>query len=276
MSIGALFEDFAKYINAPATTDTMEDKVFSTGSAVFDSLLSGYEGGVLTTLYGPSGTGKTTVCLQASIATIRAGKKVIFVDTEGGFSTIRFQQLLQEPIYPVLEKIFLLKPMYFSDQIKTIGRLKDLVNESIGLVVVDSISMLYRAEIAKQEGIKTVNSELGLQLFYLSTLARKFMIPVLVTSQVYADFEEKDKVKMVGGDILKYGSKCLIEIEKYKTLRKATVIKHRFIPEYKSVLFEIRETGFELVELPVQPVAQKIEKKKELPAFEDAEKIIQQ
>ena len=37
---------------------------------------------------------------------------------------------------------------------------------------------------------------------------------------------------MVGGDILKYGSKCLIEIEKYKTLRKATVIKHRFICHY--------------------------------------------
>ncbi|MFA6888242.1 MAG: DNA repair and recombination protein RadB [Candidatus Woesearchaeota archaeon] len=253
----------------------MEDKVFSAGSAVFDSLLSGYEGGVLTTLYGPAGTGKTTVCLQASIATIRAGKKVIFVDTEGGFSTIRFQQLVQEPLSPFLEKIFLLKPMSFSDQIKTIGRLKDLVNESIGLVVVDSISMLYRAEIAKQEGIKTVNSELGLQLFYLNTLARKFMIPVLVTSQVYADFEERDKVKMVGGDILKYGSKCLIEIEKYKTLRKATIIKHRFIAEYKSVLFEIRETGFERVELPTQPihVKQKEERKQEFPAFEDATSV---
>lgn len=277
MSITALFEDFTKYINAPGTTVPMEDKLFSTGSEVFDALLSGYEGGVLTTLYGPSGTGKTTVCLQASIATIRAGKKVIYVDTEGGFSTIRFQQLLQEPMAPVLEKIFLLKPMSFSDQIKTIGRLKDLVNDSIGIVVVDSISMLYRAEIAKQEGVKSVNSELGLQLFYLNTLARKFMIPVLMTSQVYADFEEKDKVKMVGGDILKYGSKCLIEIEKYKTLRKATVMKHRFIPEYKSVLFEIKENGFMGVELPVQqvPVKQKEEKKQDVPAFKSAS-LIQQ
>lgn len=277
MNITTLFADVTKYINAPATTVTMEDKVFSTGSVVFDSLLTGYEGGVLTTWYGPSGTGKTTVCLQACIATIRSGKKVIFVDAEGGFSTIRFQQLLQEPMSSFLEKIFLLKPMSFSDQIRTIGRLKDLVNESIGLVIVDSISMLYRAEIAKQEGIKTVNSELGLQLFYLNTLARKFMIPVLVTSQVYADFEEKDKVKMVGGDILKYGSKCLIEIEKYKTLRKATVIKHRFIQEYKSVLFEIKETGFELVEVPVQPVPVKLkeEKKQDIPAFEDAHLIPQ-
>jgi DNA repair protein RadB len=202
---------------------------------------------------------------------------VIFVDTEASFSTTRFQQLLQEPMEPFLDKIFLLRPMSFADQIKTIGKLRDLVNDSIGLVVIDSISMLYRAELAKQEGIKSVNSELGLQLFYLNTLARKFMIPVLMTSQVYADFDAKDRVKVVGGDILKYGSKCLIEIEKYKTLRKATVIKHRFIPENKSVLFEIKEKGFEAVELPVQPVSvkQKIEKKEETQGveFEEANLI---
>ncbi len=277
MSIAKLYQYVtAKYLNVPPTTLSMEDRVFSSGSVVFDSLLLGYEGGVLTTIYGPSGTGKTTVCLLAAIATIHAGKKVIFVDTEGGFSTIRFQQLVQEPIDMLLEKVFLLKPMSFFDQIKTIGRMKDLVNESIGLVIVDSISMLYRTELAKQEGIKSVNSELGLQLFYLNTLARKFMIPVLVTSQVYADFEEKDKVKMVGGDILKYGSKCLIEIEKYKTLRKATVIKHRFIPEYKSVLFEIKEKGFQIIDLPVQSVSvkEKQEKKPEVPAFENAGSIV--
>jgi DNA repair protein RadB len=265
-----------KYINIPATLIDM-DKLFLTGSAVFDSLLQGYEGGVLTTLYGPSGTGKTTVCLLACIAAVKSGKKVIFVDTEASFSTTRFQQLLQEPMEPFLDKIFLLRPMSFADQIKTIGKLRDLVNDSIGLVVIDSISMLYRAELAKQEGIKSVNSELGLQLFYLNTLARKFMIPVLMTSQVYADFDAKDRVKVVGGDILKYGSKCLIEIEKYKTLRKATVIKHRFIPENKSVLFEIKEKGFEAVELPVQPVSvkQKIEKKEETQGveFEEANLI---
>ncbi len=281
MNIAKLYQHVTtKYLNIPAATSFMEDKLFSTGSSVFDLLLLGYEAGMMTTFYGPSGTGKTTVCLLAAIAAIRAGKKVIFVDTESGFSTIRFQQLVHEPIEPFLEKIFLLKPISFSDQMKSIGRMKDLVNESIGLVIVDSISMLYRAEVAKQEGIKSVNSELGLQVYYLNSIARKFMIPVLVTSQVYADFEERDKIKIVGGDILKYGSKCMIEIEKYKTLRKATVVKHRFIPEYKSLLFEIKEQGFEVIELPVKPIqplsAKKEEKKQECPAFENAEKIIQQ
>lgn len=229
----------------------MEDVLFPTGTPVFDALLSGYEGGVLTALYGPAGTGKTTICLLAAIAAIRKGKKVIFVDTEGGFSTVRFQQLLQsEAKEQYLEKIFLLKPMTFGDQTKTIARLREVVNEKIGLIIVDSVSSLYRVEIAKHEGVKAINADLGLQLYYLSAIARKYTIPVLVTSQVYADFEERDKVRMVGGDIMKYGAKCLLEIEKYKTVRKATVIKHRSLPEYRSVIFEITESGFTAFEEP--------------------------
>lgn len=236
-----------KYINAVPLTKDMEDTRFPTGSVVFDALLSGYEGGIITTIYGSSGTGKTTTCLLAAIACIRSGKKVIFVDTEGSFSTFRFQQLLVgEEMQQYLEKIFVLKPMAFADQSKAVQRLKELVNESIGLIIVDSISTLYRVELAKNESVRASNSELGLQLFYLNNVARKWNIPVIITSQVYADFEERDQVKMVGGDILKYGSKCLISIEKYKTVRKAMIIKHRSQPENKIILFSIVEGGFAL------------------------------
>lgn len=239
----------AKYINVVSFSDHMQDTLFPTGSVVFNTLLSGYEGGIITTIYGPSGTGKTTTCLLAAIATIRSGKKVIFVDTEGSFSTFRFAQLLAgEDIQQYLEKIFILRPMTFADQSKAMQRLKDVVNETIGLIIVDSVSTLYRAELAKNEGVRASNSDLGLQLFYLNSVSRKWNIPVLITNQVYADFEEKDQVKMVGGDILKYASKCLIALEKYKTVRKAIIVKHRSQPENKMILFSIVEGGFSLFE----------------------------
>lgn len=259
-----------KYLNAVCLPRNMTEGIFPTGSSVFDALLSCYEGSILTTIYGPAGTGKTTVCLLAALASIRSGKKVIFIDTEGGFSSQRFQQLLQgETMETFLERIFLLKPMTFSEQMKTLARLKDLMNEQIGLIIVDSISMLYRVEFGKHEGIKGINSELGLQLNYLTFIARKWNIPVLLTSQVYADFDDRDNVKMVGGDILKYGSKCLLALEKYKTIRRATVVKHRSLPEHRSVLFEIVEAGFVSFEEPQQQqplqrkatVSEEIEKK---------------
>jgi DNA repair protein RadB len=53
---------------------------------------------------------------------------------------------------------------------------------------------------------------------------------------------------MVGGDILKYGSKCLIELQMApNNKRRAVLKKHRSMPEEKSVVFEIKEKGLKLV-----------------------------
>ena len=95
------------------------------------------------------------------------------------------------------------------------------------------------------ESNEQINNKLGLQVSYLTEIARKHNIPILITNQVYADFDEKDAVKMVGGDILKYGSKCLLELLKFKTKRAAVLKKHRSIKEGKKVVFEITSNGFE-------------------------------
>ena len=49
----------------------------------------------------------------------------------------------------------------------------------------------------------------------LTELSRKRGIPIVITNQVYSDFES-DEIKMVGGDLLKYSSKCLIELRQHK------------------------------------------------------------
>ena len=78
----------------------------------------------------------------------------------------------------------------------------------------------------------------------MNEIARKKNIPVLVTNHVYADFEEKDKVNIVGGDILKYGSKCLIELQiTPSNNRRAILKKHRSIAEEKEIIFKIVEGG---------------------------------
>ncbi len=229
----------------------METSILNSGSEVLNNLLSGgYESGVVNTIYGPAGSGKTTMCLLAAISCIKNNKKVIFIDTEGGFSIIRLNQLTNNN-KEILEKIFILNPTTFEEQVNTLKRLKELINDKIGLIVIDTISMLYRIEFGKQnKDIKAINAELGLQVSYLTEIARKNNIPVLLTNQVYSDFEEKDAVKMVGGDILKYGSKCLIELKKFRNARKAVIKKHRFIPENKEAIFSIKEEGFEEINSP--------------------------
>lgn len=212
------------------------------GSMVFDRLLNGgYENDVITTVYGPAGSGKTLVCLACAVH-VAKNKKVIYVDTEGGFSVARLKQLTKEP-EKIFNNIFFLKPTTFSEQKKTFEKLKKLITDEIGLIIVDSISMLYRLELKRDEDIYDINKDLARQVGYLTEIARKKNIPVLLTNQVYANFDDKSKVNIVGGDVLKYGSKALIELQiTPHNKRRAILRKHRSLSE-REELFEIKEAG---------------------------------
>ncbi len=224
----------------------------STGSDVLDGLLEGgYENDVITTLYGPPGSGKTTSCLLAAVSAATAkenkDKKVVFIDTEGGFSTERLQQLTgdDKEARKVMERIMLLKATSFAEQKKYIETLSEQMSSKICLIICDTISSLYRIE--RGEDNASLNRELGKQLSVLLTIARTREIPVVVTTPVYADFADKTKIKMVGGDILKYSSKCLIELRiNPNGTRTAAITKHRSIPN-KEITFKIKEEGFEEV-----------------------------
>lgn len=227
----------------------MDNKHISAGTEVIEMLLGGgYETDIVTTIYGPAGSGKTNLVLLAAVNMSKQGKKVIYIDTEGGFSIARLKQLTSNS-KKVLSNILFLKPTKFSEQKKAFEKLKGVVNnKDIGLVVVDTIAMLYRLELGKKEDVYEVNRELGKQIAYLTEIARKKNIPVIITNQVYSNFDERDKINMVGGDIIKYGSKCLIELQMTpNNKRRAILKKHRSLPEDKEVMFEIREKGLKII-----------------------------
>ena len=210
-----------------------------------DFLEGGFEKDIITTIYGPAGSGKTLLCMHAAISCVKNGRKVIYVDTEGGFSVERFTQV-DEDYDLILKHVFFLHPTNFEEQKVVFEKLKNLVTTGkIGLIIVDSISMLYRLEIGQTDKIYETNKLMGTQISYLSEIARKKKIPVILTNQVYADFDskEKDKVKMVGGDLLKYSSKCLIELKKDEKKRFIRIIKHRSIKDDKEAEFEIVKEG---------------------------------
>ena len=217
----------------------------SCGSAVIDHLLGGgLEKGVVTTVYGPAGSGKSTLCLLALIEVARSGKKVLFIDTEGGFSVERMRQLAGDTD-ELLTRVIFLRPTNFEEQKKVFEKIRAIKDKDIGLIVVDTIAMLYRLELGSGGSVYETNRELGRQISYLTEMTRKYNIPVLITNQVYSTFDDREKIKMVGGDILKYWSKCLLEIQIMpESQRKAVLRKHRSISELKEAVFEIKQVGF--------------------------------
>lgn len=221
----------------------MEAKI-RTGTTVLDWLLEGgYEKDVLTCIYGAPGSGKTNILLSciANSSSLK-GKKIIYIDTEGNFSTTRFKQICSD-YEEVMDRMVFLSPVTFDEQRNAFDKLRKIVTDKVGLIVLDSVAMLYRLELGKTKDVYNVNRDLGLQLSYLTEIARKKNIPVLVTNQVYADID-KGGLKMVGGDILRYSSKCLIELSREDDVRTATLRKHRSLPD-KSINFMITDEGIE-------------------------------
>lgn len=218
----------------------------SSGVDFIDTLLDGgFENDVITTIYGPPGAGKTNFCLLA-MASLKE-KKILYVDTEGSFSLARFKQVC--PDYEeVLNRTVFLTPTTYSEQKDAFEYMRKVVDEKFGLIIVDSIAALYRLELGVSNDVHNVNRELSLHMALLTEIARKKKIPVIMTNQVYADMEDRDKVKTVGGDVTKYWSRALLEIQKMKgDLRKITIVKHRSIKEGNFSVFRIVRSGLEEV-----------------------------
>jgi len=229
-----------------------------TGSHDLNKWLNGgYEKDVITLFYGPYASGKSNFVMLAACHQAKKDKKVIFIDTEAGFSIDRVNQITGNLPGFALRNIMILKPTNFQEQKNAFFKLLKELKESknIGLIVVDSMTMLYRLELADAreigiEKVQKVNSDLAKQMRALYEIARKKEIPVLITSQVYAEFLSDDDwlagkeagVNVVGGDILKYYSKCIIELQNKGGKKKAIIRKHRSLPE-KELNFEICNEG---------------------------------
>jgi len=165
----------------------MQQKI-SAGSYILNQFLhGGYESDIITTLYGPGGSGKSNLAIILATSMSKKGNKTIFIDTEGGFSSERFKQVhrgTKEEIERDLQNIFLLKPTSFKEQEQAFEQmLKHLKNNEINLIIIDSIAMLYRLELGTaigtkdQEQISKINRKLANQLRTLNEIARKQNTP---------------------------------------------------------------------------------------------------
>lgn len=244
----------------PIQTEEREEKAgkIMTGSRDLNRWLEGgYERGIITLFYGPAASGKSNFVTLAACHQAKKDKKIIFIDTEGSFSIDRVNQISRGLPEFVLKNIIILKPTSFQEQNESFFKLlKELKSsKNVGLIIVDSITMLYRLELADArrkdlEEVQRVNSDLAKQMKALYEIARKRDIPVLITGQIYSEFLSEEDwlsgkqagINVVGGDLLKYWSKCIIELQNNRGKKLAIIRKHRSIQE-KELNFEIVNEG---------------------------------
>ncbi|MBU0930224.1 MAG: AAA family ATPase [Nanoarchaeota archaeon] len=186
----------------------------------------------ISTIYGPPGSGKTTMAMISAIDYLKENKKVLFMDTEQTFSIDRFIQLSKDK--KLLDNLLLNRVSNFKEQQMQINGFYKIKN-NISLVVVDTIGNHYRMLVKSKPDL--ANRMLASQYRALKDLSST--VPVLILNQVYENPVTNETI-MVGGNISLEFADQLIELKK----DPRQII---FKKENKSRFFRVSEEGIHLV-----------------------------
>lgn len=207
----------------------------------------GFEKGTITQIFGPPSSGKSNLTLALTVNVAKNNKKAIYIDTEGGISIDRIKQIAGDDFSNVANNIIVFEPTTFqeqNDKLRSIEIWLRRNHDDVDLLVLDSAVALYRVDDMKSAKL---NKELGKQMGLLSKIARQYDIAVIVTNQIYSAIDEEGNsdIKAVGGTILQYWSKVIIQLERGDEInqRVATLKRHRSMPEGKQAIFTITSRG---------------------------------
>src|SRR3972149_40501 len=191
-------------------------KKILTGCSCIDSHLNG---GIspqsVTLIYGEPETGKTTLAMQCAVNCAMQNLKTLFVDCDNTFSPKRLSQVASGKFEEIANRIILIRPADFGEQTAVIDRISEYTANNFGLVVIDTLNSLYRAEVAEPSGKAFGrNRELNRQLAILAQTAKAQKIPVVITRQVRSVFDESYiNVAPVATRVLKFWADTIIAMK---------------------------------------------------------------
>ena len=218
-----------------------------TGCDALDKLLGGgipVDG--VSLVYGEAETGKTSLAIQCAINCGRMGHKSLFIDSDGTFSSKRLSQIANYDYDKVSPSIILMKPTTFQEQIRVIDHLEEYITTKFGLMVVDTITSLYRVELEGPKETFALNRELNRQVALLTQIVKTHKIPALITSQVRSFFlGNQVSIEPVATRVLKFWSDVVLNLQLTGQTRVIKVLLEKH-PERKrsaSCYVKIERTG---------------------------------
>ena len=199
-------------------------------------------------IYGEPETGKTTLAIQCAANSALQGKKTLFVDCDNTFATERLSQIAREKFDQVAEQIILMKPKDFAEQTAIVDQLPEYITKNFGLVIIDTFNSLYRARVSETTAKTSfaVNRELNRQMALLAQTAKTQRIPIIVTSQVRAVFDETFvSVAPVATRVLQFWADTTIALKPSENSQVIQAVLHQKNrnPQEATCYLRIAQTG---------------------------------
>lgn len=222
-------------------------KILTSCDCIDSKLHGGISPVSVTLIYGEPETGKTTLAMQCAVNCAMQNLKILFVDCDNTFSAKRLAQVAAGKFEEIADLIILIKPNDFREQTAVIDCLSEYTAKNFGLVVIDTITSLYRVQIAESSGKAFgLNRELNRQMAILAQTAKTQKIPIVITSQVRSVLDESYvSVAPVATRVLKFWADTIIAMkptENPQTIKALLEKTHEKTQEATCYL-RIDETG---------------------------------
>jgi DNA repair protein RadA len=201
----------------------------TTGSKDLNDLIGGgVETNAITETYGKFASGKSQIGFQLAVSVQLPkdkgglGGSVLFVDTEGTFRPERIISIAKAyDLDPetVLANIMVIRATTTEQQILSIDRAdKLIVEKNIKLIIMDSLTSLFRAEYIGRGALAERQQKLNQLVHRLQMLADKYNLAVYITNQVMDNpgILFGDPTTPIGGNVLAHAATTRLYMRKSK------------------------------------------------------------
>jgi len=248
------------FVTADVVLQKQQERGYiTTGSKSLDKLLGGKGVPTMAIIeaFGEFGSGKTQIGFQLAVNVqlpLEQGGlegDAIWIDTEGTFSPRRVMQMAEaiglDPLQ-ALKRIHYIRAYSVDHQMLIAEKIPEYVakhNLNLKLIVVDSLTSLFRSEYTGRGQLAERQQKLNRHIHQLQKLADRFNAAVYFTNQVMArpDVLFGDPTAPIGGHVLAHAATYRIYLRKSKENKRiARLVDAPDLPPME-IVFRITDEG---------------------------------